>query len=195
MCTYGVLERGDVRQVIEQVAETHALRRWVLWGSSLGAAIALQAAGAHPDIRAVVAEAPFARLDQVLQRHVRFFFPGIGFPFQAETYARIEQRLGFPLPYDEPLRSAAEIRVPLLLVHGERDRRIPPRNSRLLAAATQPYSRILFLEAANHYNCWERGGKRYRKALLELLREAAQEEETGRMMLPGAKLPASPMPE
>ncbi len=169
VCTYGLLEKQDVRQIIDELEKTHGIRRWVLWGTSLGAAIALQAGEVHPDIRGVVAEAPFARLERVLERHVRFFYLGIGFPFRKETFTRIEARLGFPLPYDEPLSSAEKLDLPLLLVHGANDRRIPPQNSRLLLVATQPHSKLLLIDQANHFNCWKKGGERYRRELLEFL--------------------------
>src|SRR5580692_2674459 len=62
MATYGWLERGDTRAVVDTLeAAEHPLHLFAL-GESMGAGIALQSAAVEPRIEAVVAEASFASL-------------------------------------------------------------------------------------------------------------------------------------
>ena len=62
-CTYGYYEKADVARVLDVLtASGAAADRTVLFGSSMGAAVALQAAPLDGRVRAVVAQSPFAEL-------------------------------------------------------------------------------------------------------------------------------------
>lgn len=61
VCTYGVFERRDLQRVLDQLG----VRRAVLVGGSLGAAVALQSAPDDPRVIAVVAASSFSDLEAI----------------------------------------------------------------------------------------------------------------------------------
>src|SRR5215467_4755789 len=64
IATYGWLERKDASAVIDALEASEKPQHLFAVGESMGAAIALQTAGADPRIEAVVAEASFADLQE-----------------------------------------------------------------------------------------------------------------------------------
>jgi alpha-beta hydrolase superfamily lysophospholipase len=61
---YGWLERKDISAVMDDVERAEHPEHLFALGNSMGAGIVLQAASAEPRIEAVVAEAPFANLEE-----------------------------------------------------------------------------------------------------------------------------------
>jgi hypothetical protein len=128
--------------------ESRDLRRWVDWwstqssrgcvyglGESMGAAILLQALPVEPRFCAVVAESPYATFREVaydrLGRKVGVG-PGISRalfgPLLSEAFLYARLRYGIDFNRNAPADSVAATRVPILLVHGERDFNIPLRH-------------------------------------------------------------------
>lgn len=106
----------------------------VLFGESLGAAMAVQLA-ADRQVAALILEAPFTSIIDAGSYHYPFL--------PVETLA--EDRF-------ESIRHIAKVTAPVLIVHGERDRVVPvAQGRRLLAAASEP-KRGAFLPLAGHNN-------------------------------------------
>ena len=68
-CTYGFFEKRDLVAALGTLEH----RRVVLFGSSLGAAVALQAAPLEPRVCGVIAEAPFASLESIVRDRAPWF--------------------------------------------------------------------------------------------------------------------------
>ena len=91
--TLGADEQGDVLGAVAYLeGRGFAPGRLGFWAHSMGAATVLLAAAASPDVRAIVADSSFARLDDLLARELpresglpRFFNPAILF-FGRERY-------------------------------------------------------------------------------------------------------------
>jgi alpha-beta hydrolase superfamily lysophospholipase len=64
IATYGWLERKDTSAVLDALIQAEHPKHIFALGESMGAAIALQSAGYDSPIEAVVAEAPFANLQE-----------------------------------------------------------------------------------------------------------------------------------
>lgn len=144
-CTYGFHEKQDLLRALDAVGH----ERVVLFGSSLGAAVALQAAPLDPRIRGVIAEAPFASLDSI----VRDRAPWIATRREVDAALRLAaQRGSFRVEEVSPEAAAARIRIPVLLIHGERDRETRPEHSRRIAAALAGPKRLLVVPGAEHRN-------------------------------------------
>ena len=144
MASYGWLERKDVSAEIDQLEKTEHPEHLYVLGVSMGAGIALQAAGADPRIEAVVAEAPFANLQEAaydyagLQRWPllgkTLFAPGAWV-----LILRGQQLAGFPASQVSPEKSVAQRAFPLLLICDEADVVLPCRHSeKILSAAAGP---------------------------------------------------------
>lgn len=142
-CTYGFHEKRDVARVLDAVGA----RRAVLVGASLGGAVALQAAAEDARIAGVVAAAAFADLPSIARERAPWFAS------DREVRAAIaeaERLAGFRADEVSPVRSAARIRVPVLVVHGLADRQIAPSHARRLHDALAGPKRLVLLEGVGH---------------------------------------------
>lgn len=142
-CTYGYFEKRDLQKVLDQLGATDV----ILIGHSLGAAIALQAAAIEPRIRAVVAASTFSDLRTVATERASYF-PVWSL---APAFARAERDGQFVVDEVSPVRAAAAIAVPVLLVHGAEDRdTLPAHSARVLAALAGPKQMITVLNAGHN---------------------------------------------
>ncbi|MDJ0936605.1 MAG: alpha/beta hydrolase [Kiloniellales bacterium] len=107
--------------------------RVVLYGESLGSGVAVHLAAERP-VAGVVLEAPYSSVAEVAQHHY-WYLPAKWLILDKwDSVARVD-----------------ELSVPLLVLHGERDRVIPPRfGKRLFAAAKQPKELLLHPEAGHN---------------------------------------------
>jgi pimeloyl-ACP methyl ester carboxylesterase len=117
--------------------------RLVLFGESLGAAVALQLALESP-CRALVLESPFASIAAMARTVIPFW------PFGALLRTR----------YDN-VGKVGRLKVPLLVLHGEDDRTVPfAQGRRVFEAAPEP-KRFFAIPAAGHNDTYLTGGAAY----------------------------------
>jgi fermentation-respiration switch protein FrsA (DUF1100 family) len=122
-------------------------RRIVLFGESLGSAVALQLA-LEVEARALVLEAPFASIPE-MARAVYPFLP---------LWPLVKTR------YDNAGKVSG-LRLPLLVMHGDRDEVVPfAQGRRVFDAAPQP-KRFFPIPGASHNDTYLVGGDAYWKAL------------------------------
>jgi len=141
LATYGIKETGDLRlwyDWIEHAERPHCIDGL---GNSMGAALLLESLPAVPGFCAVVAESPFANFreasyDRLAERLDAGAWLGRTLLRPAvETgllYAR--WRYGVDLEQDSPENAVAASSIPVLLIHGLRDRNLPPRHSEMIVA-------------------------------------------------------------
>jgi uncharacterized protein len=141
LATYGLLESDDVHHWIdwlEDAARPHCVYGL---GESMGAAQLLQSLPKERRFCAIVAESPFATFREVAYaRFGREFRTG---PWLGRTFFRptvdagflyVRLRYGLNMEDASPERAVAETRVPVLLIHGLKDRNIPPYHSDFIQA-------------------------------------------------------------
>lgn len=151
VCTYGYYEKDDVKRVLDVLEKAGAdSQRTILMGYSMGAAVALQAAPLDGRVRAVAALAPFAELETAAARAAPFWMRDKSVH---EAFRLAMNQAQFSVGEVAPVRSVVKLNVPLLLIHGERDHKLPPGDSRaILAAAASRDKQLLVVENANHDN-------------------------------------------
>jgi uncharacterized protein len=150
MASYGWLERKDVSAVIDALERAEHPEHLFAMGISMGAGIALQAAGSDARIEAVAAEAPFANLQEAaydyagLQRWPllgkTFFAPGAWV-----LIYRGERLAGFPAGEVSPEKAVKTRAFPLLLICDGADVVLPCRHSEMIlraAAGTKELWRV-----------------------------------------------------
>jgi hypothetical protein len=122
-------------------------RRIVIFGESLGSAVALQLA-LEVEARALVLESPFASIPD-MARAVYPFLPL--WPFVKTRYDNVGK--------------VGRLRMPLLVLHGDRDDVVPfTQGRRLFDAAPEP-KRFFAIPGASHNDTYLVGGDAYWKAL------------------------------
>ena len=123
----------DGRAAIDFLAERGVgPGRIVLYGESLGGAVAIELAQ-NRDFAALVVEAPFTSLVDVGSR----------------VYPWLPIRLLSRDRYDN-LAKVARLRAPLIVVHGEADRLVPPSMGRAVLAASVGPAHGIFVAGASH---------------------------------------------
>jgi len=149
-CTYGVLEKRDLSRALDAAG----VRRAILVGHSLGAAVALQAAAEDPRVEAVVAISSFSDLEAIARDRA----PWIASEAQLrEALAIAGREGGFAVAEASPVSAARRIRVPVLLVHGADDRETRSVHSERILAALAGPSSLLLLPATGHNDAPGRG--------------------------------------
>jgi pimeloyl-ACP methyl ester carboxylesterase len=142
-CTYGYFEKTDLRRVIDGLPP-HPV---VLFGASLGAAVALQAAAGDARVAAVIAVEVFSDLRTIARERAPRVLTRSAIQ---KAFDVAEARAQFRVDSVSPVQAARSIRVPVLLVHGAEDRDTPPEHSRRVLAELAGPKRLILVPGAGH---------------------------------------------
>ena len=160
LVTYGVLEAGDVARWVDWLTGPEKCERVYGLGESLGAGILLQSLSIESRFRAVIAECPYASLEEVGRDRVAQLLPipsGIGriidMPFIEAAFLYVQIRYGIDARDARPAAAVRNTPTPILLIHGIDDAKTPVRHSREIAAQNP---RIVLWEVphAGHTAAW-----------------------------------------
>ena len=117
-------------------------------GHSVGAGACLLAAANDPRIGAVVAISAMAHPAELI-RSSRGLRPAP--PRLADRVLHtIERTIGHPFDSFAPVRTIARIDAPTVIVHGTRDRTVPPRDAARLVDAAAARARLRLIPGAGH---------------------------------------------
>ena len=130
-CSYGFLEKHDLRRVIDTMGD----RRVVLIGTSLGAAVALQEAADDRRVVAIVAAETFSDLRTIATERAPFYFPRFTLP---RAFARAQAMGGFQVDAVSPVQAAARVRR----ARSSSTARRTPTRRRIIHAASTMRSRV-----------------------------------------------------
>lgn len=167
-CTYGYYEKYDVLRIIDFLLSRNGLAagRIGLFGTSMGAAVALQAASIDPRIAAVAAENSFATLRTIFDDYQKRM---IMLPFhylRNMVIVRSEFAAHFKASDVSPLDAVRKIHIPVLIIYGRDDPRISHHYSlQLFEQANEP-KEMLPIEGAAHTDLWDVGGAVYEETLI-----------------------------
>lgn len=135
--TAGYFERHDLSQIIDQIRAQRpaATRELVLFGVSLGAAVAGATAAMRDDIGAVIMDCPYSDYPTAAQTHARV----MGMPgpmFQRLAIAMAERMSGADLSACAPVRVIPTLACPLMVIHGADDLFVDPADMDAVERAT-----------------------------------------------------------
>ena len=182
MCTIGYQEPRDAVGAVRYLHQRPDTGRQPLgiFGFSMGAAVAIMTAAQEPSIKAVVADCPYASLDDAVRQHF-VGFGTLGALLFPPTRWFGERMIGHSVADVSPLSVVARIAPrPLLLIHGTADDTIPPRDSQLLYDAAGQPKQLWLVPGAAHVGAhrvrpgeYERRVSRFFADALMLSREDA----------------------
>ncbi len=142
----------DARAAWQWLAEQHPQAPRYVYGHSLGGAIAVQLAADIDDIRGLIVEGTFTSIADVFGTLRWGWLP---------LAPLITQRF-------DSARRVAQVRAPLLVVHGSDDRAIRPHLGRALYERATAPKRFVLVPGGSHHDTHVVGQSLYREALREL---------------------------
>ena len=147
--TLGAKEREDLLAAVRYLS-SRGIQEVGVWGFSMGGAVAFMTATQATEIKAIIAEASYARLSLMtpevfripVARHALGWFVGL--------WARIF--LGIDIEKVAPVESVKHLKIPILLIHSMDDQVIPFSHAQLLQEALQrnPNAEFWFQENLFH---------------------------------------------
>jgi fermentation-respiration switch protein FrsA (DUF1100 family) len=176
-CTYGFYEKHDAVSIISHIlgrTDIHA-GRIGLFGSSMGAAVAIQVAAIDPRVVAVVAESGFATLRTVFDDYQKRMIKLPWHYLRNLVIKRSEHLAHFRANAVSPLEAVKDIHVPLFILHGTADDLIASRYSEVVFANAHPPKELWLIEGAKHNDMADVGGEEYTRRILGFI-----EQEVGR---------------
>lgn len=167
-CTYGFYEKHDAVSVISHLLGRADIRvgRIGLFGTSMGAAVALQVAAIDHRVVAVVAESGFATLRTIFDDYQKRMIKLPWHYLRNLVIRRSEHLAHFRANAVSPREAVKEIHVPLFVLHGTADDLIACRYSEMVFANANPPKELWLIEGARHDNMAEVGGEEYTRRIL-----------------------------
>jgi fermentation-respiration switch protein FrsA (DUF1100 family) len=172
-CTYGFYEKHDVSAVISYLQSRTDIKigKIAIFGTSMGGAVAIQAAAIDPRITCVVSEGSYTALRVVFvdyqKRIIKLpwhFLRNIAL-VQSQKMANFKARLV------APIEDIKRVHVPVLIVHGKNDSFIKSDYSTLLYDAANKPKQLLLIEGADHNDVWDIGGETYENSIASFFEE------------------------
>lgn len=160
---YGPREAGDIEQLVHALQDRHELPPPLyLLGYSYGATVALFTAPALPEVRGVVAMAPYVHPVDVIRRAASsgLFVPKWWAPFFPRrtidaAIVRADHRLGTDLATIDPGEALADSPACTLLLRGADDR-LTSREAVQALADRSPRAQFVPVPGANHVTLYLR---------------------------------------
>jgi alpha-beta hydrolase superfamily lysophospholipase len=165
--TLGIHEANDVCAAGDVVRKRAPGRRELLWGVSLGASTALLAVKQCDGFSGVVSDSAFVSFRDTISHHFQLYFHLPAFPIANMIIALTGWRMGIN-PDDGDVEAAIKTfgAVPLLVIAGGRDRRMPPNVAqKLYDASTSPLKQFLLIPDATHGEAFRTDRERYLDAV------------------------------
>lgn len=168
-CTYGYHEKHDLISIIDYlVSRTDiSLGKIDVFGTSMGASVAIQAAAIDNRIVAIVAENSFATLRSIFDDYQKRM---IKLPFhylRNIVIKRSELMARFKASDVSPLNVVGRVHLPILFICGKKDKLIKPQYSSMLYESASQPKELYPIEEASHNDTWQVAGKPYEQKLIQ----------------------------
>ncbi len=145
---------ADLRGALAWLAGRGVSRaRTVLFGRSLGAAVALQVALEQP-VAGLVMESPFTSIAAMGWTHYPLLYLLLGWAVEARY---------------QNLAKIGGLQNQLLIIHGDRDTICPPRMAEVLFARAAAPKQLVWIKGGGHNDTFLLGGEPYRQAWQDFL--------------------------
>ncbi|MBI4497599.1 MAG: alpha/beta fold hydrolase [Chloroflexi bacterium] len=181
--TFGYKERGDVLGALAYLKtrpEVDGGRIGVM-GNSLGAAVALMAAGTNNEaFGAVVADSPFESLDAMVGSSFQLLTGLPRLPFGPLVVRIGEWETGLRTSEVMPVRQVANISpTPLLIIHGLQDKLVPYVQSRALFEAAQEPKELWLVAGADHVGARKVAREEYEDRVIAFFQRHLEDRPAG----------------
>ncbi len=167
-CTYGYYEKYDLAAAIDYLkGRTDAqIGKIGVFGTSMGAAVALQAAAIDQRIEAIVAEAGFTDLRTIMVDYQKLMTKLPWHFLRNLAMSRSQKLARFKTRDVSPNQAVRNVHKPVLFIHGTDDTRIRAEYSRALYNNANQPKELLLIHKADHTNLLNVGGSEYEQRIV-----------------------------
>ena len=168
-CTYGFYEKHDLSSAIDYLEgrQDISVGRIGVFGTSMGAAVALQAAALDARIDAIVAEASFTDLRTIMVDYQKRIIKLPWHFLRNLAISRSQKLAHFKARYVSPIHSVTNVHKPILFIHGTDDTRIRAEYSRTLYANANQPKELFLIHRGDHTDLLNVGGSEYEQRIME----------------------------
>ncbi len=173
-CTFGYYEKQDISALIDVLQKRFHIHTPIgIWGHSLGGAIAVQCLAVDKRIQFGIVESAYADFAQITQKYSKDYLSFEATSFNEFLLERAGEIARFNPTEVNPQDYAFFITQPVLLLHGTEDKKINPANSqKIFEALRSSHKEIIQIENANHYDIWQKGGKKLHKKIVDFIEKS-----------------------
>lgn len=167
-CTYGFYEKHDTTTVINALLARTDLEvgRIGLFGTSMGAAVAIQVAALDSRVAGVVSESGFATLRGVYDEYQKRMVKLPWHYLRNIVIRRSEAIAHFKASAVSPREAVRNVHVPIFFLHGTADNLIKARYTEQVFANANEPKELWLIEGARHNDMAEVGGEEYYRRIL-----------------------------
>jgi uncharacterized protein len=168
-CTYGFYEKHDTTTIINYLSSRSDvyMGKIGLFGTSMGAAVAIQVAAIDKRIVAVVAESGFATLRTIFDDYQKRMTKLPWHYLRNIVIKRSEHLAHFKAHAVSPLDAVHDVHVPIFILHGTADDLIKCSYSERVYENAQQPKELWLIENAHHNDMAEIGGENYHRRIVE----------------------------
>lgn len=149
---YSTIGKNEVLDLLAAIKYLHTrgINKVGVWGFSLGGAVALMGASKAPEIKAIVSESAYARLD--LMAYDYYPIPFFRYPLTELTRLWAKLFLGYDIKSISPVDAAKKLNVPTLLIHSKQDNVVSFKHAQLFETALKHNSKaqMIFTDDNEH---------------------------------------------
>jgi fermentation-respiration switch protein FrsA (DUF1100 family) len=151
-CTYGFYEKHDARAVISYLEGRTDIcaGRIGLFGSSMGAAVAIQVASIDTRVVALISESGFATLRTIFDEYQKRMIKLPWHYLRNIVIKRSEHLAHFKANAVSPLEAVRNVHVPIFILHGTADTLIASRYSEMVFANANEPKELWLIPGAKH---------------------------------------------
>ena len=165
----GAFMDEDISAIIDWLKKNKGLKKFVLFGTSLGATIALAVASKRKDVIATVADSPFMNISKISSKEVFRMFPSLAkifLPFtRVVLFLKFKRDLFRKLDAFSVIENVSHI----FFIHGKNDKVINYKHSLTLYKRAKEPKKIWITEA-DHCESFNLYSKEYLERVLEFIK-------------------------
>lgn len=170
LSSMGYHESFDVEAAFRFTRDQKKMKSVGLYGFSMGAVASVLAFERQPQLRVLVAEAPYARLEDLLAEVAwrDYFLPR--YPLVPLTAAIFALGTGIPRDGLDTVSAFAHLNRPVFLIHGMEDPVIPVDHARRLLEARKP-EQVWIVPGGRHVDSWNRDSEAAEKQTIAFFKQ------------------------
>lgn len=170
-CTYGYKEKSDISSVIDFIKEKNDTIPIGIWGNSMGGAIAIQALEYEQRIEFGIIESTFTSLEEIVYDYQKSYTYGIGLkPLCNLSLNEAGKLADFNPDLVSPITSVKNIKQPILIAHGTKDKNIKFEYGKMLFENLKSIDKeFIAIENGGHFDLSEKGGDKYQNSITQFL--------------------------